>query len=92
MRKRLSRASIVGVNLQIPLPQLQGNRFHQLQIPLAGQALVGNRQRRVKARGLLAQQSPLENAFEIANAQLGTAARFRKTSTSRASNAASTSA
>ena len=61
-----------------PLPQLQGNRFHKLQVALAGQALVGYRERSVKALGLLAQQSPLENAFEIANAQLGTGGAIQK--------------
>src|SRR5271157_2247262 len=69
-QKPVLRASIVGVHLEIPLPQFRRHRFHLLQVTLAGQSLVRDRQSPVKLLGLLAHQAALQSALEVANAQL----------------------
>src|ERR1039458_748106 len=70
-REKAHFALVVGVNLEITLPQLQCHGFNQLQITLAGQRLVRYRQRAIQRYGLLAKQSALQNALVIANPKLG---------------------
>src|ERR1035437_2931211 len=68
--KLVLHTSIVCVHLEIPLPQFRRHGFHLLQVTLADQSLVRNRQRLVKLGRFLTHQAALQSALEVANPQL----------------------